>query len=322
MTDTYSLVQQNYFDLQRKAEKDCLDNIEKLYVKHPQLKEITSAISKTNSKLIRLSLKHEPVSAELENELARLKAQKLDYIEEHNIDMSIFKPKYACPDCKDTGKLPDGSRCHCFNDYYARFKFGNEEMKILERENFSTFRTDIFPELAEDGSEQRKTMEHIRDALTDYCNKFPEVPRKNILVSGLCGTGKSFLLNCCAKALSDRKFSVIKITSFKMMNDLFDLFISDSVGFNAEVERLCQVDVLLIDDLGAELMKDNFTLNTLFNILDRRFELDKAVIISTNLSVKKLEEKYSDRIMSRLLNKHTTNRILLKGIDVRVKPDA
>ena len=54
-------------------------------------------------------------------------------------------------------------------------------------------------------------------------------------------------------------------------------------------------------------------------MLDKRLELDKAVIVSTNLSPQKLEDKYSDRIMSRLFNTNTANTISLSGADVRIK---
>lgn len=162
-------------------------------------------------------------------------------------------------------------------------------------------------------------MERIRSVLEDYCNKFPNVEKKNMIFVGLTGTGKSFLLNCVAKALSDRQIPTIRVSSFRMVNKLFDSYISDSVDFNSEIERLCQIDVLIIDDLGTELMKENFTLNTLYYIFDRRFELDKATIISTNLLPKKLEEKYSDRIMSRLFNNRISLLIKLNGDDIRTR---
>ena len=319
--DIYMLVQNKYMRLQRQAEQKCAEAIEAVYKQHPELKQITDETSSINSALIKASLKHLP-EAELESlkeQLLSLKQKRDDYMQKNNIDKSIFTPQYVCNDCRDTGKLDNGMRCHCFNDYYSQYKFGDADMKILERENFSTFDLSIFPEKTASGVNQRAQMEHLKAALEDYCEKFPQVPKKNIIISGLTGTGKSFLTNCIAKALDERMFSVIRLSSYKMINDLFDLYISDSTEFNAELDRLCRVDVLIIDDLGTELMKENFTLNTIYYLLDKRLELDKAGIVSTNLSPKKLEDKYSDRIMSRLFNSNTANTILLAGTDVRLK---
>lgn len=319
--DIYMLIQKKYIDLQKQAQADCDERIAQLYAEHPELKVLTDEVSAMNSKLIRATLKREnsAVTLELSDKLDELKQKRLDYISQNNIDMDVFKPRYACSSCNDTGKLPDGTRCSCFTDHYAQMKFAASDMSILERENFSTFDLDVFPEKSQNGIPQREQMGRIKKALYDYCVAFPSVPKKNILISGRTGTGKSFLLNCIAKELSDRLFPTLRLSAYKMVNELFDKYIDDSTDFNSELERLCETDVLIIDDLGTELMKENFTHNTLYYILDRRCELNNATIVSTNLTVKQLEEKYSDRIMSRLFNARTTIALQLQGSDVRIK---
>ncbi len=319
--DIYLQLQSKYNNLQKQAQEACNHAVEELYRMYPQMKTLTDNIVTANSDLIRAKLQRLP-KAEVDKK-QRLRdeanANRDEYIKEHNIDMSVFSPKYTCSDCSDTGKLPNGLRCHCYSEYYSQLKFSSADMQILEKENFSTFRLDIFPEKTSSGYEQRTQMAHIKSALEDYCEKFPNVPKKNIFIAGLTGTGKSFLLNCVAKALSDKSINVIRTSAYKLINDLFDLYITDSSEFNSELEKLCSTDVLIIDDLGTELIKENFTLNTLYYILDRCQVLQTALVISTNLSPKRLEEKYSDRIMSRLFNTHTTNTISLSGIDVRIR---
>lgn len=319
--DIYMLIQKKYLDLQKQAQIDCDKRIAQLYAAHPELKTITNEVSAMNSKLIHATLKREnnAVICELSDKLNELKQKRLDYIAENNIDMDAFKPHFVCSMCNDTGKLPNGTRCSCFTDYYAQMKFATSDMSILERENFSTFDSSVFPEHTQNGIPQREQMERIKNALYDYCINFPAVQKKNILISGRTGTGKSFLLNCIAKELSDRLFPTIRLSAYKMINELFNKYIDDSTDFNSELERLCETDVLIIDDLGTELMKENFTHNTLYYIFDRRCELNNATIVSTNLTVKQLEEKYSDRIMSRLFNVRTTTALQLQGSDVRIK---
>lgn len=319
--DVYTLIQNKYSELQKKARLDCDENIQRMYSLHPILKKLTDNVSTAKSQLIKATLKRRNQSEidALEDELNRLTALKNDYIAKNGVDMSVFTPSYHCSACSDTGKLPDGTRCKCFNDYYAQYKYSSADMSILEKENFSTFNLEVFPETTPNGIPQRQQMEKIKNFLVKYCNEFPEIQKKNVLISGLTGTGKTFLLNCVARALCDKNVPVIRLSAYKMINELFDRYIDDNSDFNAELEKLCETDMLIIDDLGTELIKDNFTHNTLYYILDRRCELNKAVIISTNLNVKQLEEKYSDRIMSRLFNARTTTAFQLQGADIRIR---
>lgn len=319
--DVYMLIQNKYRDLQKQAKEASDRKIAILYHDHPQLKSITDEISSLSGELIKLTLKRQPQSQidELKTRIDELKALRQQYITDNNVDMSAFVPQYLCPECNDTGKLPNGTRCSCFSDHYAQIKFGTADMSILRRENFEIFDLNVFPEKAPNGTPQREQMAHLKSAMEDYCNTYPEVAKKNILISGKTGTGKSFLLNCIAKALSDRGIPVIRLSAYKMINELFSKYIDDSTDFDAELERICETEVLMIDDLGTELMKENFTHNTLYYILDRRAELAKATVISTNLNVKQLEDKYSDRIMSRLFNTRTTNAIQLSGADIRLR---
>lgn len=319
--DIYMLIQRHYMDLQRQAQKKSDEAIAELYSLHPFLKELNDEISHANSLLIKAQLKRasDAEKNELLQNLELLKNKKDEYISENSINMSIFVPSYKCTYCNDTGKLPNGQRCHCFSEYYSQYKFESDDMQILERENFSTFDINVFPEVSSNGTEQRKIMERIKNALVDYCSAYPDVEKKNIILVGLTGTGKSFLLNCMARALYDKQFPMIRQNSYRLLNKLFDLFISDSVEFNSELERICETEILIIDDFGTELLKENFTLNTLYYIFDRRMELNKATIVSTNLSPKKIEERYSERIMSRLFNTRISVIAKLSGDDIRTK---
>jgi len=59
------------------------------------------------------------------------------------------------------------------------------------------------------------------------------------------------------------------------------------------------MDFLIIDDLGAEKSTE-FSITTLYIILDRRIRELKTTIITTNLSMSQIEEHLGARIASRL----------------------
>ena len=60
-----------------------------------------------------------------------------------------------------------------------------------------------------------------------------------------------------------------------------------------------QCDLLIIDDLGTET-PNNFYYSYFFNFLNKKIILNKKLLISTNFTLKSLQQNYSDRISSRI----------------------
>ena len=76
-----------------------------------------------------------------------------------------------------------------------------------------------------------------------------------------------------------------------------------------------QADVpLIIDDLGTE-MTNSFVGTELFTIINERFNARRSVIISTNLELPLLRDRYSDRIFSRITGSYDVLKMC--GPDLR-----
>jgi DNA replication protein DnaC len=65
-------------------------------------------------------------------------------------------------------------------------------------------------------------------------------------------------------------------------------------------ERLTSVDLLQIDDLGAEKRSD-WVLEQLYAIVDERYESQRSMVVTTNLDQASLEEQIGPRTVSRLV---------------------
>ena len=91
---------------------------------------------------------------------------------------------------------------------------------------------------------------------------------------------------------------------------------SNNIGnhFERNEDNPIEADVLIIDDLGTELV-NTFTSTQLFYIINHRINAEKSTIISTNLSLKLLRDNYSDRIVSRFLSSYDIIKIY--GEDIR-----
>ena len=134
---------------------------------------------------------------------------------------------------------------------------------------------------------------------------------------GTVGTGKSFLSGCIAKELLQQGCSVIYFSSSGLFETLarysFDFREKEALyGF---CEDLYGCDLLIIDDLGTEVT-NNFVTSQLFACLNERNLRRKSSIISTNLNLSELRDRYSDRIFSRITSNYSLCK--LTGPDIRI----
>ena len=146
-----------------------------------------------------------------------------------------------------------------------------------------------------------------------YVNHWDEVKTKNVgrLLYGDVGTGKTYIAAAIANALLDQGKRVL-------MRDFAQ--ISNISVFDADeyVNSLSSYDLLILDDLGAERTSE-FALQNVFNVINRRWESGKPLIITTNLSMDKLkkgEDMTHKRIYDRILAMCTP--ILVEGKSKRV----
>ena len=82
------------------------------------------------------------------------------------------------------------------------------------------------------------------------------------------------------------------------------------------LDELCNADLLVLDDLGAEF-STSFTVSVIYNIINTRIIDGLPTIISTNLTLEEIEAKYSQRVSSRLLGNFKMIRFI--GNDIRME---
>jgi DNA replication protein DnaC len=136
----------------------------------------------------------------------------------------------------------------------------------------------------------------------------------NLLFVGGTGLGKTFLSACIARAVADRGYSVMYETASHMFSKLEKAKFTPTEDSRREADKLMECDLLIIDDLGTEVV-NQFTLSCLYHVINTRLNLQKPTIISTNLTPGELRKLYSDRISSRLTGEFQV--IPFYGTDVR-----
>jgi DNA replication protein DnaC len=73
----------------------------------------------------------------------------------------------------------------------------------------------------------------------------------------------------------------------------------DGTGTLDFLDRLAQVDLLQIDDLGAE-RRTEWVVEQLYTIINARYEAKRSMLVTSNLDADALEEQLGERIVSRL----------------------
>lgn len=261
---------------------------------------------------------HAPAGAE------DLKSLEAAILVKHGYPADYLTPHYRCPICKDTGFTGElvREKCSCLVQQLVERMYRSSDTSIIELENFDTFNEEVFPDtpMTASGLSQREYMRNLKTLLMEYKDAYPDNPKKNILFTGKTGLGKTFLLNCLAKSIIDKGYTVLKITSYNLFEHLFNSTMNDREESQVLKDRIFSVDTLIIDDLGTETKRNNFTAEELFNILNERYLQKQHTFLSTNLSLSDLRDCYSDRVTSRLFDTQSTMIIRFIGQDIRLMP--
>jgi len=120
---------------------------------------------------------------------------------------------------------------------------------------------------------------------------------------GVPGSGKTHLLCGIANALIDRGVPTIFVYTTALLNALKGTFNGRDNETNEFLEALTEVQVLMLDDLGAEY-RTGWSNSILEFVINARYKDREArpTVIATNLSKQALMSQYP-RIASRVLER-------------------
>ena len=291
------------------------DRIIEVYEKLPKMKELDNQISDITFGTIRSRLKKgsapdDGESAKMQEQISKISLEKKKLLTENGYSEDYLEPIYTCPICQDWGEV-QGKVCSCVTKLRIRELYQRSNLeKLLERENFDTFSYEYyskepFKDLGISPYENVKR--NVENALK-FVENFDTVD-DNILMYGGPGLGKTFLSNCIAKSLLDSGHTVLYLSSNELFSEILSVYImskNETVKALAKpiYEYIYSSDLLIIDDLGTEVMS-SFVRSQLFEIINKRIQEQKSTLISSNLSLGELQESYTERVMSRIVDKYT-----------------
>jgi DNA replication protein DnaC len=196
--------------------------------------------------------------------------------------------------------------CRCRPELRARARARGLEARIPKRfRNMGLDRiTGVDPYILQD---IRKYVAHIDEELD---------AGRGLWLHGAPGTGKTTIAMAVSRAALEAGRTVAIYSLPHLLSTIRHTYDEGSRRTDLELlEQLAAVDLLHLDDLGAE-QTTPWVLEMLYTIVNRRYEDQRAVVITTNLTQDDLSVQLGARIVSRL--NEMCQPLWIQGPDHRV----
>jgi len=258
-----------------------------------------------------------PAEDGLPEKVERWNAEIKALLAKNGYPADYLDPVFQCPLCEDTGFTGEGKKavCSCARALYAQLaeqSGGFQEDQTFERFDLSRFPDDT--PVDRKGRTQREQMRVFRDYCLAYADALPRPSKKTLLLYGGSGLGKTYLLRCIHARARERDIPALCVTANQLIRTARRAIFSRE---QEELDALYGTDLLLIDDLGTEPLIENVTIEELFNLINERQTAGLCTVISTNLSLQNLEQRYNERLSSRLLDNQSCQALHFEGVDIR-----
>lgn len=267
--------------------------------------------------------------------------EKFDIVKDTCECGKTFEKEYKMYVVSDNNEPYHGISERCWDCYkqeedlkMAR-KIEEERMRKLEekeRERKQHF-YDIFeenslmnPKLREANFENyqptNSDLEKAKSITKRYADNFSLENPVSLLLIGNYGTGKSHLSSAISKELLKKEFTSIFVSTPKLLTKIRSTYNKSSLYSEDDIlKTLSEVDLLVLDDIGAELTKQSeenqhsWGTSKIFEIMDNR--IGKHTVFTTNYDVTELQQRLGGRNFSRMME--NTHVVKMYGDDYRLK---
>lgn len=288
------------------------------YEQVPRIREIDIQLRKTMALAAQAAFMK---GADAEEAMEQVKQANLALQQERKaLEAQHFAPGFleedpVCDKCGSGGYV-GSAMCTCLQQ-----RCRQQQQKLIDRlttgkERFASFRLDYYP-LETDpmyGVSPRRLMERNLQICKEYADTFGE-KSGNLLFVGNTGLGKTFLSACIAAEVAMKGFSVAYESAPRLFDRLGKNQFAGDEQTRQETAQYTDCDLLILDDLGTE-MTNQFVISALYSLVNERLLSGKSTVISTNLNVEEIAQRYSPQIASRLQGCYRGLTFL--GQDIRV----
>lgn len=284
----------------RDAETSAAALRERMCLQIPRLREIEKEMAAAIPELTRAILTGDATeeAARIQAHNLRLQQEMAQILRAAGCDCDSFAPRYTCEVCGDTG-YTGGRVCDCYRhllqEEACRSLSGLSATKVTD---FGSMRLDYYDNTVDPklGVSPRQQMQDV----IEYCRAYTAAfaPHSDsLLLFGATGIGKTHLCLAIARGVTEQGFGVVYGSVQPLIRRL------EAERFGREQgdseNQLISCDLLVLDDLGMEF-DTPFSRACLYDILNARLLEGRPTVVSTNLGVNALKERYGEQIASRI----------------------
>ncbi|MCL2056570.1 MAG: ATP-binding protein [Oscillospiraceae bacterium] len=284
----------------------------------PAIVEIERKMAETGAAAIKAAA----VSPELAaREIERLSHKSLELqrrrallLTEAGYPADYLEEQYSCAQCRDSGYI-GAEKCACLKGLLraeAHSWLGTSAP--VGTHTFGSFSLGFYPTEPQDGVSPRERMTELAQFCREYADGFA-FGAQSLLFLGRTGLGKTHLSLAVAHCVTEAGYGVVYTTAQQLMDRLEAERFSrgQEGGYRENLDIALGCDLLILDDLGTEFAT-GFTASAMYNIVNTRLVERRPVIISTNLDLSEIEQKYGQRMASRLLFEYKVLKFYGKDI--------
>lgn len=293
-----------------KARESAQERKFELHARFPKVREIDTLLSRTGLDIMGVIASGGDTKEKVNKLKARneaLLSERGRVLREGGYPEDYSDIRYECEKCGDTGFV-DTKMCDCMKRALILAGYQSSGIStLIGEQSFENFSLEYYGADAD-------IMGIGLKAVRSYADNFDSNTYGNFLFIGGTGLGKTHLSTSLAKCVIDRGHDVLYVTAVGMLGDYEAKRFGFGNGSGNDISRYTDAELLIIDDLGVEVA-NQFTLSCIYDVINSRINAKKSTVISTNLSSKEIEARYSERIYSRLIGEY--HPVMFVGTDIR-----
>jgi DNA replication protein DnaC len=317
MSNVFDRIKTKYQEMQRQNDAELEKRRATAHAKSSKIKQLDEQLLKLSLEDMKVAINFSDASKErkrIADDMKKVYRAIEKELIKNGFEANHLSMIYHCDKCNDTGNIDTKTKCDCYKTFVLKERMKDSGLNEGHG-SFEAFDSGVFSnKKMDDDKSQREYMQALRKKCLQYASDFPN-GASNLILMGKSGIGKTFLI----QSVLDRVLKNGHMGKYYTATSLFGLFFKHRMGEAVDLDILMELPLLVIDDLGTEIMTKNVTIEYFYSLISERNIKGLPTVVSTNLNLKNMPIRYGDRIFSRLFSKASFSYMIPDGYgDLRI----